>query len=916
MKNINIEKYIEDLPDKSGVRRFFEKLSQDSPSETKKLEKNQGLLSDVLTISAFSPHLATTILQNPKYISWLKRQRISSNVREKEELLESLARFALTNSQTEPGVMLSRFRRRELIRIYLKDIRGLGTIAEITGEISNLADAILEYALQISRQELDNRYGIPLEVNTKNKASRAKFCIVALGKLGSKELNYSSDIDLLFIYSNNGTTSGQGTRDATTNREYFIKLANFVTKTIGRQIGEGAAYRVDLRLRPHGRVGSLAISVNEAVNYYKNSARMWERQVLIRSRASAGDAEVFQEFIENVSANVFSVEETVENALENVRRSKQKIDLEKISKNGFDVKLGKGGIREIEFIAQALQLAYGGKDRWLRSPHTLISLSRLADRKLLTESELTQLFEAYDFLRRLEHRLQMENGLQTHLLPDNSGKRELISKRMRLNSVAEFNAEFEKHTKNVNRIFAQIFGQDYINTKLTETDETYDFDKNRSNEKDLEPLLASIDKSEEENKIYDEKFTTLTLLSEISPPFSEMLTANPQFVKNLPDSETVFVERNYFDLLSVVIEKEETFARKLAVLRKVWSRSILEIATNEIFENIDYLKSKDLQTKLAEASINIAVLITKEKLESHFETGIKDFSFAVLGLGKLGSGGMDYGSDLDLILIYDDKKSTPPKNLSNAEFYAKAAEIFVNVLSGLTRDGSLYRVDLRLRPDGKNGATTIGKNALLNYLKTRSAIWEWLAYVKIRGVAGDLNLAKSAEFEARNIIHKNAQMSEIAESDYKKLKDETRQIRQKLEKAKSTSRKGKEIDIKFGEGGLQDVYFTVRYLQLRDNLPDDGENRSTVYTLKKLHENKSLSAVDFENLLNGYKFISELDHNLRLTVGRSTSLPIANRKAMQIISKRMNLPSTNDLLEKLTFHRINIRSSFENILQN
>lgn len=912
MQNKNIENFIEDLPDGSGAKRFYEKLKQDSPVEAKKLEKNQGLLSDVLTISAFSPHLAAAILQNPKYISWLDRQRISSKVRGKEDLMESLARFALTNSQVEPSVMLSRFRRRELIRIYLKDIRNLGTIAEITEEISNLADAILEYALQISQQELDNRYGIPLEVDEKDKAVRAKFCIAALGKLGSKELNYSSDIDLFFIYSKDGLTSGQGTRRATTNREYFIKLAEFVTKTIGRQIGEGAAYRVDLRLRPHGRVGALAVSVKEAVNYYKNFARMWEKQVLIRSRASAGNAEVFQGFIENVSPSVFSVDETVENALENVRRSKQQIDLEKISKNGFDVKLGKGGIREIEFIAQALQIAYGGKDRWLRSPHTLISLSRLADRNLLSEKYLTQLYEAYDFLRRLEHRLQMENGLQTHLLPDDFEKRSTISNRMGIPTAADFDKKLKFHTKNVNRIFREIFGKAFISNKKTENIEIYkSLDENFSSEKDLEPLLASIKKSEEENEVYDEKLSTLKIISEISPPFSEMLTANPQFIKSLPDSKTDFFERNYFDFLNSNIQKEFTFAKKLGVLRKTWSRLILEIAASDVFEKIDFYKAKQLQTNLAEASIETAVLITKDKLTKHFKTEIGEFPFAVLGLGKLGGGGMDYGSDLDLVLIYDDEKRLPAENLSHAEFYAKAVEIFVTTLSSLTREGSLYRVDLRLRPDGKNGATSIGKNAFFNYLENRSAVWEWLAYVKIRGVGGDFNLAKSAEKEARKIIHQNA-----SEHDRENLKTETRKIRKMLEQKKSSVKKGKEIDIKFGEGGLQDVYFAVRFLQLRDNFPDHSENRSTAYTLKKLHKNDSLSTVDFENLHNGYKFISELDHNLRLTVGRSTTLPFAKRNTLEIISKRMKTDSVKDLLEKLTFHQINIRASFEKILQN
>jgi glutamate-ammonia-ligase adenylyltransferase len=199
----------------------------------------------------------------------------------------------------------------------------------------------------------------------------------------------------------------------------------------------------------------------------------------------------------------------------------------------------------------------------------------------------------------------------------------------------------------------------------------------------------------------------------------------------------------------------------------------------------------------------------------------------------------------------------------------------------------------------------------LNYLETRAAIWEWLAYVKLRAVGGDADLAKTAENEAREIIHKYAQ-----KTDKNELEQETQRIRERLEEEKSMSRKGKEIDIKFGTGGMLDVYFAVRFLQLRDSIPDEAENRSTLFVLKKLHQKNSLSAEDFENFSSGYEFLSRLDHNLRLTVGRSTRLPLANQKALQIIAERMRISSYKILLEQLTFHRLNIRASFENVFKN
>ena len=258
------------------------------------------------------------------------------------------------------------------MRTYLHDIRRAHTLVETTEELSNLADAILDYSLSLARRDLDNRYGLPRKTDERGRSATAEFCVLALGKLGSDELNYSSDIDLVFLYSDEGTTAGTGERGEVTNREYFVKLSEAIAKFAGQSGGEGAAYRVDLRLRPHGRDGALACSLVEAVRYYERSAQDWERQALIRVRPSAGSSELFARFKEQVTPHVFRPEVSVSNALASVRLAKQKIDRKVEKKVGFNVKLGRGGIREIEFIAQALQLAHGGKDDWLRVSHTLV----------------------------------------------------------------------------------------------------------------------------------------------------------------------------------------------------------------------------------------------------------------------------------------------------------------------------------------------------------------------------------------------------------------------------------------------------------------------------------------------------------------------------------------------------------------
>ncbi len=904
-----LDSLVKDLPDRESATRFLKQFTERHPAKAVKLNKNEGLLSDALTLASFSPLFATTLIQNPDYLWWLDRKRAESSVRNKEELLESLARFSLTNSQIEPNVLFTRFRRRELLRIFLRDIRRLGTIAEITEEISNLADAILENALRIARQELDNRFGSPFEIDAKGRKRSSDICIVSLGKLGSRELNYSSDIDLLFIYSAEGSTTGNGSRGEITNREYFVKLTEAITKLVGRQTGEGAAYRVDLRLRPHGRVGALALSVKETIRYYTTEARSWERQVLIRSRSSAGKSRLFKKFFDAIENEVFSATEDVATALRSVYRSKEKIDFEHRSDRKFDVKLGRGGIREIEFIAQALQLSYAGKDKWLRAPHTLISISRLADRGLLSESELTGLFEAYDFLRHLEHILQMENGLQTHSIPNDPEKRVVIAKRMRFFEIAQFERTLARNTENVHLTFVRVFGEKAITSveslspDITESPDDQ-FEPESSNIAQTQ-LFASIEKADVQPKLTPERLSVINKIVEVSPKFTELLTAKPLLINNLRMPDIVFPERDYREIFTTALQAAEDLGSILAAMRNTWSQLLLEIAVHDIFAIIPAREIKLLQTRLAEASIEVALRATCRELSHRLSIDIDLLPIAVLALGKLGSGAIDYDSDLDLVLVYDENQ---PHDI---EFFSRAIEIFVNILSSMTRDGNLYRVDLRLRPHGKNGPSISTKNSLIDYIDREASIWELLAYVQLRGVSGEIELAQTAEKDIANAIRLRTKREDPDE-----LRRESKRIRLKLEEQHSGERTSKDIDIKFGAGGLLDVYFVVRYLHLLRKGGGNSASRSTAAKLEEFHADGSLSEQDFAGLSEGYAFLSELDHNIRLMIGRVSRLPRANQPALERIAGRMNAGSAAKLLEQLTIHRLNIRAAFESILND
>jgi len=944
-----IEFLLRDLPDKNGARLFLDRLSTEQPRAHRSLTSQPALLADVLALAAWSPLLATTLEQNPEYFSWLSRERTAPRVRSLDELKESLARFALTNSSLNPQNLLARFRRRELLRTYLHDIRRSHTLVETMEELSNLADAILDYAFSLARQDLDNRYGLPAHTDERGRIATAEFCVVALGKLGSMELNYASDIDLVFLYSDDGSTSGIGQRGEVSNREYFVKLSETIARLVGQSGGEGAAYRVDLRLRPHGRDGALACSLQEATRYYKSSAQDWERQTLIRSRAAAGSPELFSRFKETVTSYVFRPDVSVSGALESVRLAKQKIDRQTEKKSGYNVKLGRGGIREIEFIAQALQLAHGGRDDWLRVPHTLVSLGRLADREFITQQERSELSDAYGFLRTLEHRLQMEHGLQTHTVPDAEQVRDLIARRLGYKDLRGFVSDLTLHTGNVRRTYDRLFaGIEQETQAVAEKIEANTGDKDLAlaisaarvfvvhagetgNVKSLAELLrsfasdtlnphralvhasriaASLEKAERQLHLSPVNLQTLMRVCGSSDLFAEMIAANPALIGSLGASVATALRRDYRAILRAAIDAESTFPAELAAFRLKWAELIAEIGALDISGDLSIFDTNRLQTELAIASLNVSYLIARREMARRFGSFSGGPRIAIYGLGRLGSAGVDYGSDLDILLTYDSLVPSPIRSLTQDETYARLVELMIAGLSSITREGYLYRIDLRLRPHGKNGPLVTSAEGFLDYLKEQSAPWEWLAYVKIRAVGGDLELGKMIETHARHRIHENA-----LRFDPHALKLETRRVRDRLEKEKGTRSRRAGIDIKYGPGGMLDVYFATRYLQLRDEVLDGGEDRSTAFTLERLREEGSLSEEDFAAMSTGYSLLRSIDHNLRLIMGRSTRLPDPNHVTARDVAARMGFASVSELHQTLIDEMQAIRESYNRLLK-
>ena len=987
------ESLIRGLPGPEGARLFYERVTAAHARAARAFERDEGLLADALALAAWSPLLATTLEQHADYLAWLARERVASaRVREAEELGESLARFALTHTQVGARALLALFRRRELLRIYLRDIRRAATIVETTEEISNLADAVLRHALANARQELENLYGAPQCTDARGRETAASVAVVGLGKLGSRELNYASDIDLLFIYSDEGETSGAGERGAVTNREFFCKLAERVSRTVGGDTSGEGAYRVDLRLRPHGRDGALAVSLEEALRYYREAAHAWELQALIRARASAGSQALFARFGDGVRARVYRRDETVARALEHVRLAKQKIDrFRGTESRGYNVKLGRGGIREIEFIAQALQLAHGGRDAWLHEPHTLKSLGRLKERELISERERTQLSDAYAFLRTVEHRVQMEHGLQTHAVPEDAARRTLLARRMHFKgapSLGEFDAALEAHTSNVARAYARVFGDggdaaspdapkndesvavrgDAAHTGVDETSpgalvstvveespklegasaveaaqalaaasvfaryidggeggegvevggvealarELREAASQSLNARRALALVsrvaASLEKSGESVALSTEVLRDLVRVCGASEFFGEILTGAPALIPSAATRAERVASRDQRALMRAAVDKAEGFGAELSALRRAWTHLIVEIGARDIAGELGAGESNRLQASLAAASINVALLVARREMARLYGRLASGPRLAALGLGRLGSGGMDYGSDLDLVLVYDEDVPSPVAGLTREQAYARMVELMSVALSNLTRDGYLYRVDLRLRPDGRNGALASSSRAFVSYLGERADAWEWLAYVKLRAVAGDLEFGRKVEERARASVHEAARRAGA-----EVLRGETRRVRERLERERSGRQRV--TDIKYGPGGMLDVYFAARFLQLRDGFPD-GEDRSTRATLVGLRESGSLAEEDFEALCEGYTLLRRLDHHLRIIAGRSTRPPAAqDHPLLRDLARCAGFESAASLAETLAARMSAVRAAYERVTE-
>jgi glutamate-ammonia-ligase adenylyltransferase len=429
-----------------------------------------------------SDSLAFTLIRDPMLIYWLAEQDILSKPPSRRSTEGALRRNLANLTATELKLeALRRFRRREMLRIGVRDLLRFATVPQTTAALSDLASVLIQAAYEIVEADLRAQYGGPMHCNRQGRAVETGFAVIGMGKLGGHELNYSSDVDLIYVYeSADGSTkrrSGNRSKHNETNaadisnEEYFELLARRLSKALADQTPEGYVFRVDLRLRAEGSVGRLARSLDEYAKYYETRGQVWERLALIKARPVAGSAQVGQAFLRVVKPFVFGVAgeqmdmASARSVVEEVRAVKDMID-EKMADRGHErrnVKLGVGGIREIEFLAQTIQVIAGKEVPGIVDRSTLGALARFQRNRLLSGRQRASLEAAYLFLRDVEHKLQMVHDLQTHALPEAEEELQRCAIRTgygsenRQTALSRFRADHARHTKLVHDAFRDLF---------------------------------------------------------------------------------------------------------------------------------------------------------------------------------------------------------------------------------------------------------------------------------------------------------------------------------------------------------------------------------------------------------------------------------------------------------------------------
>lgn len=856
-----------------------------------------------LELFSQSQYLADILVRDPELFRWLTTSNALKVTKSRSEFInEALASLQLFTRLEKKLDSLKRFHRREMLRIGARDILKEGSVAAITAELSGLADAVVEAIIELGHSDLGAKTGAYLK-NT--------LCVVGLGKLGGEELNFSSDIDLVFVYDEDGEFDAPHER-IRTYHEYYNRLAEFVIRRMTEFTGEGHLYRVDMRLRPEGNAGPLALSRLAYAQYYEIRGALWERQMLLKARPIAGNLETGRRFLAELRPFVFPKTALV-SPLDEIREMKERI--EQHADQTANIKLGEGGIRDIEFIVQALQLLGAGEDDYLREPNTMLALQRLGEREKIGKPDTATLTAAYQFYRILEHRLQLLHGSQTHSLPETQVETSLLARRLGFSSGQLLLRKINRQRRSVRKVFDAVFrekkagraaGQESV--RLTRLDR-YGFIDIAAAEKALDFLVrelppfrdtairmralsilkklgapdwglanfslladaASLRRTLIQGLNKPEMLEMLLCLSSRSRMAAELLSREPLLFEVLSGQPEEFFSksRGWEFLLEHDPARFKRYNEFKILLPFLLGESGIDPVTRELSELAEFLLRRDLSS-----------------VENSGHLGL-------VAMGKLGGGEITVRSDLDLLVLYN-KDSLDP------EAAERAAKEFVRRLG----DAGTYEADFRLRPEGKNAplATEIGYYE--EYLSKRASLWERQSLTKGRYLFGDAILGD----RFRRLVDTRVYEASLPEQ----WLNSVREMRGKMEEERSSHR----TDLKVGKGGLVDLEFALQMLQLRFGKGSDSMKATNSFeVLRAAATEKILSRPEAAMLKQNLLLMRTLETLLRLNIEKPVfALPEVD-SGMQFLAGFLGLKSVRHLKEKVRSLQRQNRRLFERALK-
>jgi glutamate-ammonia-ligase adenylyltransferase len=924
-----VERLVDEGPDPEGARPRLERYRElggvtpaddDGRALLAALLASGSFLPDLLLsdVTAFAELAAGPFLRAPK-----PRALIVSEVAE-------AARGASSLRDLQRRLRL--YRRREMLRLGAREL-GWGTTLEVARELSGLADGCLEAAVASCDAGLRVRHGDPI-----SPAGPPSFVVMGMGKLGGEELNFSSDVDLIYVYS-----TDEGSAGSLTLHEYYTRLAQGVTSALGEITDEGLVFRVDLRLRPEGRGGAICNSLAAAESYYETFGRTWERQALLRARPSAGDLALGARYLRTLEP--FIHPRSVGPGIIDEVRALRRLYRPASDEPAFNVKLGAGGIRDVELVVQLLQLVHGGKRRELRDRGTLAGLHKLALAGLLSDQEARSLAAAYRFFRRVEHRLQLEHGAQTHELPAALQDRHLLARRLGLADADALATAIIRERAAVTAVSDTLgepeAGPSALVLRLLDparpraelegelrqagfgdpeaSADALELSAGRLPPEWLEEAIASPDPDRALAQFRDlalrgslglfallrEEPHLLRMLASLfgtSERLSRHLVSHPALWVPLfeglgaPTPDPAIWQAALTARLAG-LDHEET----LRELRRFQAGEILRIGLHDVAGNIAADEVSAQLGTLAEMCLAAALDLCAAQLTAR--AGRPETALTVLALGSFGAREMRYGSDLDLIFLYG-RPGTTARGMDYQEWFGRLAQRLIGALEALLEEGRLYEVDTRLRPSGAKGMLVTSYAGFDEYHLQDAAPWERVALLRARAVygwpAGDGDPVADFAPTLEAITYRRP-LDETA------LHRDLLHMRGRIEAERAGDGRGT-VHLRFSAGGLTDLEFLSAWFQLREGA-GDGALRTTspFQALARLVERGVLPAT----LLDDYRFLQRASLRLRLLRDRADDRLLPGDLPALARSLERSEP---ELAGELAMRRARVRATFQGAL--